>query len=104
MIISKKCVMLLVFVMPASVYGQGADNDTLTVKHNQEKSENYQFKWKQTVLPASLIAAGAICLPPGFLHNGSHSSTNEIRDLRGGNKRLVFDDYVQYLPVTCSLF
>ena len=63
----------------------------------------YKFEWRQTVLPASLIGVGAVALAPGGIRNGSRSITNRVIDIRGNNKRLEFDDYIQYLPVASSL-
>lgn len=94
--------MLCFVVMSFPMYGQGLKCDTLNVQ-NDPLGVNYQFKWKQTALPASLMVIGAICLAPNFLRNGSRSLTNEIRGFRGNHKRLEFDDYVQYLPVAGSL-
>lgn len=81
--------------------GQEAACDSLSVDHGREG--NYKFEWKQAILPASLIGAGAVALAPSFIRNGSRSLTNGVIDLRGDCKRLEFDDYVQYLPVVSSL-
>lgn len=87
--------------LPMKMYGQQTDCDSLSVSSGSE--ENYEFKWQQTILPASLIGLGAVALAPSFIKNGSHYVTNSVIDIRGNNKRLVFDDYVQYLPVASSL-
>ncbi len=64
--------------------------------------KQYNFKWKQTILPASLIAVGAISVPKSFIRNGSEFVTNKVLDLRGEKERLKFDDYIQYLPVASA--
>ncbi len=64
--------------------------------------KQYHFKWKQTILPASLIAVGAISVPKSFIRNGSEFVTNKVLDLRGEKNRLTFDDYIQYLPVASA--
>lgn len=99
----KKSIMVLALAMSFPAHGQGLVCDTLTVQHELERNENYQFRWKQTVLPASLMATGAVCLAPSFLRNGSRSLSNEVRGLRCNHQRLEFDDYVQYVPVAGSL-
>ena len=88
-------------ILPMNAYGQQADCDSLSVKNRG--LGNYEFKWRQTILPASLIGAGAVALAPGFIRNGSRDITNNVIDIRGSNKRIEFDDYVQYLPVAGSL-
>lgn len=88
-------------ILPMNVYGQQADCDSLSVKNRSiGKSE---FKWRQTILPASLIGVGAVALAPGFIRNRSRDITKSVIDIRGSNKRLEFDDYIQYLPVAGSL-
>ena len=88
-------------ILPMNVYGQQADCDSLSVKNRD--LGNYGFKWRQTILPASLIGAGAVALAHGFIRNGSRDITNSVIDIRESNKRLEFDDYIQYLPVAGSL-
>ena len=88
-------------ILPMNAYGQQADCDSLSVKNRG--LGNYEFKWRQTILPASLIGAGAVALAPGFIRNGSRDITNNVIDIRGSNKRLEVDDYIQYLPVAGSL-
>lgn len=79
-------------ILPMNAYGQQADCDSLSVKNRG--LGNYEFKWRQTILPASLIGAGAVALAPGFIRNGSRDITNNVIDIRGSNKRIEFDDYV----------
>lgn len=88
-------------ILPMNVYGQQADCDSLSVKNRS--IGKYEFKWRQTILPASLIGAGAVALAPGFIRNRSRDITKSVIDIRGSNKRLEFDDYIQYLPVAGSL-
>ncbi|MCD8303130.1 MAG: phosphatase PAP2 family protein [Prevotellaceae bacterium] len=76
--------------------------DTLSLSPSI-KGRDYEFQWRQTILPASLIGVSALAIMPTFLRNGSHSVTNTIIDMRGDSKRLSFDDYVQYVPVVGSL-
>lgn len=87
--------------LPIRTYGQQADCDSLSVCG--QSVENYKFRWRKTILPASLIGVGTIALTPWFIREGSRSITNSIIDLRGDKRRLEFDDYVQYLPVAGSL-
>lgn len=89
-------------VMPVGMYGQYTDRDSLFI--SERNTENYDFKWRQTILPASLIGVGAVALAPGFIRDGSRSITNSVIDLRGNHNRLEFDDYIQYVPVASSLF
>lgn len=79
-------------ILPMNVYGQQADCDSLSVKNRG--LGNYGFKWRQTILPASLIGVGAVALAPDFIRNGSRDITNNVIDIRGSNKRIEFDDYV----------
>lgn len=88
---------LLVIALPLSVWGEGASCETLCADGTERG--NYKFEWRQTILPASLISAGAVCLAPCFIRNGSRAVTNGIIDFRGQSRRLEFDDYVQYVPV-----
>lgn len=92
---------VLVFTLPLKIYGQRPDCDSLSVSCIH--TSNYKFKWQQTILPVSLIGAGAVALAPGFVKNGSRNVTNRVIDIRGNGRRLEFDDYVQYLPVAGSL-
>lgn len=91
----------LTATLPMPLHGQQKECDSLYV--DSRCVENYRFKWKQTILPVSLISAGAVALAPSFIRNGSRSITNSVIDLRRGNKRLEFDNYIQYLPVAGSL-
>lgn len=91
----------LAIAMPMEMHGQQADSDSLSAKEGSV--ENYKFEWRQTILPASLLGAGAVALAPGAIRKGSRSVTNSVTDIRGDNRRLEFDDYVQYLPVAGSL-
>lgn len=83
-------------LLPVCVYGQEVSHDTLSVK-------NIKPSWQQVILPASLIGTGAVALVPGFVRNGSRHVTNKVIDMRGNNRRVEFEDYVQYLPVASSL-
>lgn len=87
--------------LPMNVYGQQADYDSLSVKNRS--IGKYEFKWRQTIFPVSLIGAGAVALAPGFIRNRSSDITKSVIDIRGSNNRLEFDDYIQYLPVAGSL-
>lgn len=87
--------------LPMEMCGQQADGDSLSA--NGRSMENYDFEWRQTILPVSLIGAGAVALAPGGIRNGSRSVTNGVIGIRGKGERLEFDDYVQYLPVAGSL-
>jgi len=92
---------LLAIAFPLQAAGQEAGRDTL--RTGGTESESYKFEWRQTVLPASLIAAGAVCLAPSFVRNGSRAVTNGVIDIRGQSRKLEFDDYVQYAPVVGAL-
>lgn len=91
----------LTVTLPMEMHGQQADCDSLSA--NNRSVENYKFEWRQTILPASLIGVGAVALAPSFIRNGSRNITNSVIDIRGNNKRLEFDDYIQYIPVASSL-
>lgn len=91
----------LTVTLPMKMHGQQTDCDSLSV--NNRSMENYKFEWRKTILPASLIGVGAVALASGFIRNSSRSITNSMIDIRGNNKRLEFDDYIQYLPVAGSL-
>lgn len=92
---------VLTITLPIEMHGQQADCDSLSA--NNRSVENYKFEWRQTILPASLIGVGAVALAPSFIRNGSRSITNSVIDIRGNNKRLEFDDYIQYIHVASSL-
>jgi len=92
---------LLAIVFPLQAAGQEASRDTL--RTDGTESESYKFEWRQTILPASLITAGAMCLAPSFIRNGSRAVTNGVVDIRGQSQRQEFDDYVQYAPVVGAL-
>lgn len=92
---------VLTITLPTGMRGQQANRDSLSA--NNRNIENYKFEWRQTILPASLIGVGAVALAPSFIRDGSRNITNSVIDLRGDNKRLEFDDYIQYLPVAGSL-
>ena len=92
----------IIAVLPAEMHGQQADRDTLSANGNNQ--EHYTFEWRKTALPVSLMGAGAIALAPSFVRHSSRTVTRDIIDLRGGGRRLEFDDNLQYLPVVGSLF
>ncbi len=92
---------VLMIVLPMKMHSQQIDCDSLS--GNKGSVENYNFEWQQTILPVSLIGVSAVAIAPNFLGNGSHCITNCVLDMRGENKRLAFDDYIQYLPVASSL-
>lgn len=94
----------LAMILPMEMPGQIAYNDTLSA-HNVgvRNDKTDKFEWWQTILPVSLLGVGTLSLVPGFVKNGSRSVTNSLIDMRGNNKRLEFDDYIQYLPVATSL-
>lgn len=92
----------LIAAMPMAMHGQGrTDCDSLSA--DSRNIENYDFEWRRTILPISLIGAGAVALAPGFIKDGSHDITMSVIDLRGDRKRFVIDDYIQYVPVAGSL-
>ena len=82
------------------MYGQWTDCDSLSV--SDKNVRNYDFEWRQTILPASLIGVGAVALAPSFIRNGSRNVTRSAIGIRGDGRRLEFDDYIQYLPVAGS--
>lgn len=88
-------------VLPMKMCGQQLENDSLSI--NNATDRNYKFEWRQTILPASLIGAGAVALAPTFIRDGSRHVTEGVIGMRGENGRIGFDDYVQYLPVAGSL-
>ncbi|MCD8282428.1 MAG: phosphatase PAP2 family protein, partial [Prevotella sp.] len=63
----------------------------------------YEFNLKRTILPLSLVGAGAVAIAPGFINRGSKAFTNAVLDIRGNRKRIGIDNYLQYLPVVGSL-
>lgn len=64
---------------------------------------NYSFEWKQTILPASLVAVGAVAIAPSFIQSGSHAVSDAFTDFRGNHSRITIDDQLQYLPMAGSL-
>lgn len=99
-----RCFILLVvllFSLPLVSRGQVLSADSSSVC--AEGVGEYAFEWRKTILPTSLIAVGAVGLAPGVTGNASRSITHGVIDLRGNHSRLVFDDYVQYLPVASAL-
>lgn len=84
-----------------NMYGQRTDCDSLSV--SDKNARNYDFEWRQTILPASLIGVGTVALAPSFIRNGSRNFTRSVIGIRGDGRRLEFDDYIQYLPVAGSL-
>jgi len=91
---------LLALALPLSAAGQGLERDTVCA--GSTRSENYEFLWRQTILPASLVTAGAVCLAPSFIRNGSQTATNGVIDIRGQRHRWEYDDYMQYLPIVSA--
>ena len=91
----------LTILLPMKMYGQWTDCDSLSV--SDKNVRNYDFEWRQTILPASLIGVGAVALAPSFIRNGSRNVTRSAIGIRGDGRRLEFDDYIQYLPVAGSL-
>jgi len=85
----------LTILLPMKMYGQWTDCDSLSV--SDKNVRNYDFEWRQTILPASLIGVGAVALAPSFIR------TRSAIGIRGDGRRLEFDDYIQYLPVAGSL-
>lgn len=88
-----------VFAMSISTSVNGQQVECDSVSFCGVENESYKFEWRKTILPASLITAGAICLAPSFIRNGSRSVTEGVIDIRGQTGRLEFDDYLQYAPV-----
>lgn len=91
----------LTIILSMKMYGQQTDCDSLSV--NNRSIENYKFEWQQIILPTSLIGVGVVALMPSFIRNSSRNITNNVIDIRGNNKRLEFDDYIQYIPIASSL-
>lgn len=50
----------LTILLPMKMYGQWTDCDSLSV--SDKNVRNYDFEWRQTILPASLIGVGAVAL------------------------------------------
>lgn len=63
----------LTILLPMKMYGQWTDCDSLSV--SDKNVRNYDFEWRQTILPASLIGVGAVALAPSFIRNGSRNVT-----------------------------
>ncbi len=89
----------LLFALPVCAQQESASDSAIV----DNSKEQYNFKWKQTILPASLIGAGAIALAPTFIRDGSHSLTNSVIDLRGDKRRLSFDSYIEFVPLAGAL-
>jgi membrane-associated phospholipid phosphatase len=90
---------VIAIILPNYVHGQQIGIDSLSTNNKR----NYQFEWKQTILPASLIGVRAIALAPNFWRKGSRAVTYDVINLRANNKRIKVDDYIQYLPVVGTL-
>lgn len=69
------------------------------INATNDSTINYRFEWKQTILPAALIATGSIALAPGVIRHASRSITESVIDMRGNHPRIEADDYIQYIPV-----
>lgn len=67
------------------------------------KTEHYRPTWKSYVVPSALIAAGAVAVPKGWVHDKVFAASDDIRDLRKGGPRIVEDDYLQYFPLTAAV-
>lgn len=87
--------------MPTKMHGQAVDSVSLSV--NTGVNENYRLEWKSAILPVSLIGIGTVALAPGFIRDSSRDITDDIINIRGDNRRLEFDNHIQYLPVASAL-
>ncbi len=98
------CILLTLLV---TFYGNArtvTDSTAFSSIPKEYKANNYDFKWKQIILPASLIGLGGFALAPTKVNDWSRDLRNGITDLRGNKRRQRFDDYVQYAPMAGALF
>ena len=68
----------------------------------QKAINNCQFKPKQLILPAALIAIGASSL---FLHpmeEFDHSLNRNFKELRGKHNRIQLDEYLRFAPYVAN--
>ncbi len=87
---------LLLLLIPCLLWANGGEvKDSLTYSNSNKTT---QFKVKQLILPASLIAVGSWGVCNGFLQSVNHSVQDGMTNLRGDHY-FHADDYIQYLPV-----
>lgn len=86
----------LLLLIPCLLWANGGEvKDSLTYSNSNKTT---QFKVKQLILPASLIAVGSWGVCNGFLQSVNHSVQDGMTNLRGDHY-FHADDYIQYLPV-----
>ncbi|MEE0975704.1 MAG: phosphatase PAP2 family protein [Muribaculaceae bacterium] len=84
-------VLLAAVLRPALMCGQEVDSVKI-------EDRSTQFRPTQLILPASLIAVGALGFCGGVFDDTRNWVRDEVQCMSGGQK-YTFDDYVQYLPV-----
>lgn len=93
----------LSLVKQYTVSAQVVYSDSLSTYTESPATQQYDFKWQQTLLPVCLIGAGAAALGSGPIKDSSHSIAEGVIGLRGEHGRMEFDDYIQYIPVAGSV-
>ena len=68
----------------------------------QRAINNTQFKPKQLILPAALIAVGASSLFLSPMEELDHSLNRSFQELRGKNNRIQLDEYLRFAPLAAN--
>jgi hypothetical protein len=85
----KHILLILIYMGPFCIKAQ----DSLYT--SDKKEDNRRFNYKQLILPAGLIAAGAVLKIPSVEDNLQHN----VRYFAGEKFKTKIDDYTQYVPL-----
>lgn len=97
-------IVLSIFAMLIPIYAQGVEcvDSIDKVVEGEASVEIETFRARQLILPASLMAVGAVGVYNGYLRHVGRSVRDGMNRLRG-NHYCHVDDWVQYLPAVAYL-
>lgn len=87
---SKKIIVLILFLSVLRVNGQNASTDSI------KNDENIQFEYKALIIPTALIGYGVMGLITPTLKDINTSTKNQFRE--HDDKKVNVDDFSQYSP------
>lgn len=94
----KKLLLTLSLLLPLLTNAQTAQ-DTLNISDLSAGTTDYKFRYKQLILPSSMLLIGYIGVQNGWLHKVNRKARNTFRH-RLNNRSA--DNYLQYLPLACD--
>lgn len=94
----KKILLMLSLLLPLLTNAQTAP-DSLTTSGLPSGTTDYKFRYKQLILPSSMLLIGYMGVQNGWLRKVNREARNTFRHHLNNQSA---DNYLQYLPLACD--